>query len=886
MSVIAIHRDLFSLSPYIYQMPEGETLADMAGRVSTLPAGWPRHDWDVICINGQVVPRGLWPMVRPKPRSRNGVAVEVTFHAPPMGGDNGGTGKLVATAVASIALIAVSGGIASGAILGGLTGATAAGGATTLSTALGALVSIGGSLALSLLAPSPTAPTQPEVKKASQPGTAGASGNVLEPNASLPRVVGTMKVFPPYITEPLVYYDGEDQVVEALAALAGPHAISDIRSGGAPVADMQGVEYETREGWPGLEPLNLLTRYGRTKQLQSELRGHTVSDDNQTVLESQTGDIEDATPQAKILSTRNGQDEFWIGINFPQGLYRQANPTDDLRVPVRIRIREKGTTPWINLPEIHFRTAHIGEKRATIKLVWREDSVNSTSAAQTGWVESRIVTPGQAITPTTAGWTANAYFDADTGGDHYATNSNLGTTDVINVILSRYVAEFNLQTATFPKGAYEVEIKRGYAFRDANYTSSSYTIAGSVRDPFWYEGSGTIYQTQNGISDKLFVVQTNSVWNDEPVKTGDLALIAIKARNVTLDALSVIASGYVKDWDGSAWETWTTTSNPAPHLRDVLAGTLNAEQVPQAMVDDAGLVTWRTAGWTCDAVMDGLSITDAAKILTGCGYAQLYHSDLWGAVRDYDRSAEDPVQIFTPHNSASFSFAKAFPKMPDGFRVTFADSENDYEPRQIIHPPGASKTEQAPLQGLVTETKVRDRLEYDIRNLKYRTTFYSWDAPADAIKCRRGSLVGVVNDVLSAQHGSGRVTDWDLDGSGNLSVVYLDQEPMVLSESTFASITDLSAVADVSLIGLRSGMVIRRSGGTVTTHAIDPASTGNAMTLVTPVAPAGLVEGDMVAIGPLDSEMRRLVVLAMKPRQNNRMDWTITALAEAPEIFA
>lgn len=65
---------------------------DMAARVRSLPPGWPRHDHDVICINGHPAPRALWPMIRPKP-SVPGRPVEVTFHAPPMGG--GGDGKLI-----------------------------------------------------------------------------------------------------------------------------------------------------------------------------------------------------------------------------------------------------------------------------------------------------------------------------------------------------------------------------------------------------------------------------------------------------------------------------------------------------------------------------------------------------------------------------------------------------------------------------------------------------------------------------------------------------------------------------------------------------------------------------------------------------------------------
>lgn len=882
MTIAVIHRDPFSMAPHIYRLPHGETLADMAKRVTSLPAGWPRHDQDAICINGQPVPRGVWHMVRPKPTA-NGVPVEVTFHAAPMGGGDGG-GKQIGLLVASLALTIVSVGISSGVLFPALAGIKVAG-SLTLANVVAAAVLVGGSLALSVLAPSPTTPVADEQRRQAVLGSASAQGNILEPNASLPRVLGTRKIFPPFVTEPLVTYDGEDEIVEVVAALAGPHDLSDIRIANAPIDDIPGVEYETREGWPGYDPLGIVERYGRTSQINAELRGHSVSNDDGTKLQSQTGDIEDATPLPKILTTKKDQDEFLIGLNFPQGLFRQADDNDLLRVPIRLRIREVGETAWINLPEIHYRAARIGERRTTIRLTWRDGSVGSSSAATAGWVEARVRSPGQSVTPTTSDWVAASYFDADTGAAEYVDSTNIPTTDVINTILSQHVAEFSLDTATFPKGRYEVEIRRGYAFRDAQYSASSYQLASVNRDFFWYQGSNaTIYQTKDGLADKLYIVRANAIWNEAPVRGGDVALIAVRARNVTVDQLSTVASGYVRDWDGSAWTDWKTTSNPAPHMRDILTGLLSAAPIHPDIIDDSSLTTWRAEGWNCNAIIDGMSVSEAARIVGGTGFARLYQSEVWGVVRDYDRSAEDPVQIFTGHNSSGFKFNKAFPKLPDGYRATFADAADDYEPRQIVHPADATDTEQVTIEGLVNESEVRDRLDYDIKVLRNRMAFYSWEAPADAIKCRRGSLVGVAVDVLQSHTGSGRIADWELDGSGDITAVYLDNEPEILDADAWADITDLSAVENVALIGARSGLVIRRSGGSVTTHEIATTSADGRLDLVTPAAVDGMQEGDMAAIGPLGKELRRLVVLEMKPRDG--LTWTITAVADkSTEIF-
>ncbi len=873
----AIHRDPFSVAPHVYRLAEGTTLADMVGRVRSLPEGWPRHEHDVITINGHLAPRALWAAIRPK------AGVEVGFHAPPMGGDGGG--KQILSLVASIGLVALSGGITSGTLLGGLTGAAAAGKATFLSRLIGAGVLIGGSMALSALAPTPSVP-QGEDGGRADVGTASAQGNTLEPNAVLPRVVGTRKIYPPFLAEPLAYYDGQDEVVEAVVGLAGPHHLDDIRIADAEVEGMGGVEIETREGWPGQDTLRLVERYARTSSIRSELRGHVTREDAGDTLESPTGQIEDALPQPKVLSTRNAPDEYRIDINFPQGLFWTPQPTYVMRVPFRLRLRQKGAVSWTNLPEIHFGAAHVGEKRASIRLIWQDGEISAASAATSrGWVEGRINTPGQGMAPATSGWTADSYFDSGSGDD-YVDGTNSGSTAVRNLIMSEHVAEIHLDRASFPAGQYEIEITRGYTFYDGSYNPTNYQLSTLVRDFFRYEAAGAarIFQTQEGMSDKTFIVRGISIWNASPVQKGGMALIAVKARNVNIEKLSVLASGYVRDWDGSGWRDWTTTSNPAPHMRDILGGLLNARPVPEDIIDDDGLVAWRAActaaGYTVDAICEGLSLAEAANLVAGAGYAKPYQSEIWGVTRDYDRAADGPVQVFSPHNMQNFRWSKGFAKRPDGFRITFADVDRDYETRQIIHPPDAGLTEQVSYDGLVAEADCRARADYDLATTLHRSTFYDFDAPAEAIKCRRGSLIQVQHDMLTEFAGSGRIVDVEYDGSGDVTAVTLDNEPPAMTGPGWDDIgvNDWDDL-DMGLIGLGAGVILRGNG--VSVHACTVS--GARIALDTPATLDDLGLDDLAILGPVGQEARRLIVFSMQPRAD--FVWTITAVDEAPEIW-
>ena len=144
-------------------------------------------------------------------------------------------------------------------------------------------------------------------------------------------------------------------------------------------------------------------------------------------------------------------------------------------------------------------------------------------------------------------------------------------------------------------------------------------------------------------------------------------------------------------------------------------------------------------------------------IVASCGYGQPYASEIWGVMVDRDTSAEAPIQLFTPRNSEGFSWRRAMPRLPDGLRVNFRDADLDYEPRQItvLRPGGSPRgvLQQVDIEGLVHEDDIRARALYDLGQPVYRGTYYTLNAPAEAIICRRGSLVAVQHDLIE-RHGA------------------------------------------------------------------------------------------------------------------------------------
>ena len=899
-TVPALYRDPFTLgSPHEFGFRPGLSLAEMVARVQFLPPGFAATGQ--IRINAEMVPRESWPLVRPK-ATRDDRPIIVTFHAAIRAGgeDDGKSGlALVATLAITIAAVAVSGGTLAPVL-----------GAAFLAQGTGAIlgaaaISIIGGLVISALTPPPVLPSieGPRFDRERE-GAASAGGNILEPNGPIPRVMGTRKIFPPLVGEPFTFYDGDDEIVEAVYALAGPHDMSDIRIDGSPIAGASDLTFEVREGWPDDAAISIVDQQSRTAPIQVELSTPTVKADDQEVLESTAStDL----PVFHGAASRSEPDEILLHLPFIGGLSKDSLVTTKLRVPFRIRIRKQGDSPWRNLPEFHFEHASLRQIRTTIRLIFQAgENTTIPSVPVTGaYVEARKLSPGQTDDPATDDWAADAYFSSGSGDDYLARGTE-GTTKVLNITLTEAGVNVFLDTAAFSPGIYEIEIKRGVAFKESSYVPATYFYSGSIKDFFaWRDvgGDPTIAESRENIVDAVHLVRVVSVWNEHPVQKAGFALIAIRAVNRRVEKVSVQASGYVRDWDGSNWVTWVTTSNPAPHFNDVLTGDLNLDPLPEALIDTTSLTEWRTANasldYTCDHIAEGARVSDTLDVLAGCGFARRYQSELWGVTRDLDRGAESPIQIFSPRNSSGFKWAKAFARFPDGLRINFPHDDVDFSAAQLVvyrdDVPGPL-LEQVTYQGLVTLSKARRRAAFDLDQAKLRATTYTLTAPAEAIVARRGSLIGVNHDVLQRHTGLGRIDTVQTSG-GNVTGITIDTEVPVWKEGDMSTVADMSAVADMSLIGRKTNVAIRRTNGTISVHPLSNASGDtNVLTFTTPVADdttaggpfdPGTIQqidvGCLAVLGIAGQELKRLLVTKVDPAPD--LMATLSLVDEAPTLF-
>ena len=878
-----------------------QTLSQMVAAFPDMPPDFFQRG--SILIGGHAIDRLLWGKVRVKP----GREVVFAYALAGGGGRNGGggAGKAVLGIILAVATILTAGAAAAGffGTAGGLFGA-----GTLSAKLLAGGISLIGALAQSALSKPPVSASNKGTTQDRLPGAASASGNVLGIGAPIPRVIGTRRVYPVLAAQPLVVRDGRDELAEAVFVLAGPHKIEDILIGDSSIDDADDITVQIREGWPSDQPIDLVERYAVTKTPSIELSAHDVDGDNQANLKNQIDPSKSIPKFHAVSSSVQSCDEIHFDMAFPEGLYNNST-SDRMRMAFRIRMRKTTSDPWISLPELHYASDDTREIRADIVLKWAPD-VDAVAAfpSQEGWIAAYKAVSGQAA-PATDAWTADASFSKGAGSDVIYRGIEAAS-NVKRVACGRFNATFLLDEGAIPKGSYQIEVKRSSAVTASSFDNDSYQYSGTVRDLFSYLLSGTtaqVVKSRQNLADRVYLLRVASIFNSHPIFGGQpgsgLTIIAAQAKNRSIDNLSVKASGYVQDWDGAGWNTWTTTSNPAPHYYDVLRGQLTPDPIDIAIIDNQSIVDWRTASiassYTCDMLCEGAPIDDTLNKIAGCGYARPRMSETWGVIRDYDRSAEDPVQIFTVRNSRGLKMSKAFARLPDAFRVTWPDADlRDTTDEALVWREGRQdvpnpRIEQVTYDGFKTEAASVQRGTFDLKQGEVRSTFYSWAAPMESIVCQRGDLVGVNHGALDISHDAARVLDVEI-ASGNIVAFNLDATLQVYNDPDMHAVTNMHAVADMHLVGRQTSVSIRDADGVLADPmpVTGPSGLRSRLELTTPIAIVSAAddgdplmrEGNIAWVGKPGFEMLRLVLTDIKPGAD--FSATLQAVDEAStELF-
>lgn len=577
----------------------GKTISDILRAIPNLPAEVWTHG--VVRIGGELIYREHWDRVRPKPGATHfmDVCVEVR-------GGGGGGGKSILATVLSIALVIAVVAISGGA-LAGVAGAGLFAAGSTSATLLAAGVAVGGSLLMNALAPSPTgsAVSQSEADNASNDklGAASFRTNDLGLLKPIPFVTGQHRVNPPHLIPAWTESYNDDQYVHAVLGLNGAHLFEDILINGASIDTFSDIEYETRDVINDDTDITLVTQQVFENALSYELTAHKVDDENPDELQDQSTPS-NSYPQWISTATRDSPLEVWLTFTWSGLVVQTGSGSVAGGMPLRIRIRQQGTSTWVNLPEFHAQRERLGAFRGVIKLRFEAAPSSITRPDQ-----YQVVPPWKYalyVNVAAESYTTNSYFQPGSG--NFA--DNVGTD---NGIITVY-----LDPDTFPPGTYDVQIMRGYGYIASSFVASTYTYSGTPGFFSYVPGSSpyALAQDQSKAFSTCSISSISSMWDDYPLTQKGFSLIAIKAKNIQISSLSVLATGYAYVWDGTDWDTFEPTKNPAAIWRTLALGSqVVVAPLIESQLDGDSLADWydycgdeRTIGADFDGTNDYLTL--------------------------------------------------------------------------------------------------------------------------------------------------------------------------------------------------------------------------------------------------------------------------------------
>ncbi len=729
------------------QLPAGASVAEIAATVS----GGLRDEFLQAWLDGDYIPRENWTRIRPK------AGTVLTLRAVPMGG---GGGKNPLRTILSLALTAVMPQLAAG-LLGafGATAGSLAG--KLLTTGLG----IAGKLALNALAP----PGRPRFSAQKESPTLFIQGaqSRAQPFGRVPRVLGRHRFVPPFGALPYTETVGSDQYLRLLFVWGyGPLKITDLKIGETPLSAFDGVEIETREGYPGDAPLTLYSN----SVLQNDLAAAATQ---------ATGYI--------VRTTDADADEIGVDITLPRGLVKFGGGGGRLSTSVRIEVQyaPAGTNDWSagseDFTSHAARDISLASKPAAYRtkdgtsVVTRIDRVvldaaNAAVSVIRGTTFRIGVDEGAVETPAipankiplarierrsdSGDMIAAEYItdERDPGifGVNFETENDFAVTGAaapnrlavaagglqfpgIEITGKQTAALRETVTFKVPKGQYDVRVRRMTA--DAS--------------------------DDNRIFDETVWTALRTIRYAYPVRMPNLAMTALRIKatgqlNGVIDRFNGVVSSILPDWDGENWVA-QETCNPAASFRHVLQGEANARPLGDARIDLERLQEWHdtcaTQNRQFNMVVDyDISVRELLHSIAGVGRASPTLLDgKWGVVEDRVQSV--PIQHFTPRNSYGFEGRKEFDELPQALRVRFINRAKGWlQDERLVYDDGYDETNTQRYETLevpgVTDAEAawRDG-RYHIAAARLRPETYSFSCDVEHIVCTRGDLIRFSHDV-------------------------------------------------------------------------------------------------------------------------------------------
>lgn len=476
------------------------------------------------------------------------------------------------------------------------------------------------------------------------------------------------------------------------------------------------------------------------------------------------------------------------------------------------------------------------------------------------------------------------------------------------VSLNKKGARVFLDPDQWEAGEYEIRVMRGAAGYYAYYASAAtfglatpYRYADVETDADYFEYRGTagsyeIYIGQKNYRSETTVEVFQTISSDLPFDDTGIAMVAVAVPNVSISSLYARFSKYAREWDGTMWSnTYTLTSNPAAHYRELLLGASNVAEISGESIDEAGLAAWfercEAEGYEVNAVLQGGVVGDAKQMIATCGYAAPSDGEVYGVVEDRDTSADPVMYMITPQNSKDEGNVNDIPDLPHAIRAEFSDASQTYAiEHRIIYREGYTE-ENATLfdtinySGFTDAAKVDARAQFDLDQKYARRAIYTRRCGRSALGIKRGDVVGLVDPTIDGDKSFGWIQSIQTSGSDVTGITIENLAKWSVS-GDLGSVDDLEGLSDLDSISTEMAVAVRILGSEILIKKVTNTSDSTTCTFQTPfpLAGSGLEEGLMVVAGKYATITRRCRVLYVIP--DGFEERILVLVDEAPELFA
>ena len=350
--------------------------------------------------------------------------------------------------------------------------------------------------------------------------------------------------------------------------------------------------------------------------------------------------------------------------------------------------------------------------------------------------------------------------------------------------------------------------------------------------------------------------------------------------NGSIDGVNAMVQTIAPTWTGTKWELGAT-NNPASLYIYVLMHPANAYRIEQ--IDAPNRIDWtRLAYWydfcntkklTFNTVITStVSVMDVLRDIAAAGKASPSFVDgKWSVVIDEPRTSV--VQHFTPHNSWGFEATKILPKIPDAFRIPFANEALAFQPDEAVVTKNFQTTygnakifEELRLPGVTNRAQAEYFAKWHFAQLKLRPETYILNTDFEYLICSRGDLVKVAHDVPLWGTGTGRIKDITNNGG----TLQLSEEIYLVAGTAYVIRLRTNTGTNNSKLKYLSAITTSGYYGTIN--------------ITVPVVTDDNIEADnLYMLGEINKETQDLIVISVEPTGNTSAK--LTLVDYSPDIY-